>query len=62
MGWLEPAASRKLKPTTLTHMWVEAVGLFVAFVGVVRVPLARCYLGCVVIPRPSLRSSVGGYG
>lgn len=28
MGWLEPAASRKLKPTALTHMWVEAVGLF----------------------------------
>ena len=28
MGWLEPAASRKLKPTALTYMWVEAVGLF----------------------------------
>ena len=61
MGWLESAASRKLKPTALTHhMWVEDVGLFFASVGVVRVPPARGYLGCVVIPRPSLRSSVGG--
>ena len=49
MGWLESAASRKLKPTALTHhMWVEAVGLFFASVGVVRVPLARGYLKCVV--------------